>query len=831
MGSTTGRYSRFMYNERKRYVHPLMQERVAVVDADVNESYSAFYTQLRRAIQILGDGAPNDGFKIEGSIVPNDFLVKGGGGEGDDAGRLFIKGLGCQLFDDVNYTNIGANEDELSIHSVVTALYYDSGLDRTVITDSSANFPSPDTLTSRTLTLNIAVPTGPYAIVANTATTISISGDKTSEVAVGDHYRIELSTPPVGPTRYDAVFVNIYLDEIDSVEDPNLIHTPSVAVEAQLRLQLVQNIFVEEDVGPGGGSLSDYVDIDGNRHYVFKIAELARPGGNDTINTGMVTDLRPLYGDGTNYGLVALWQEVIDARGSTTCLDCRLDVSLNEDGTLKDVVERHNFLPLKPTPNSPADNRIRVFNGRYTSSNGRRVVDINDVSGYVLSPVILPVTVGTNVRYDVLSADDTGNIVVTSGVEVIAPGDPFTDAPDIPTDALGVAIVGVTETGTVIIDTSDITDVREIFTKAGAGGGGGAGGSPVVYEEFTATEGQTDFTLSGGATYTMGTHSLFVFRNGNLQDEGASGHYQELTNDTIRFNTGVHAGEKILMVVLNVASTAIEPARHDQVAPDPTYSSLTKFAIPFTWTLDGLSLRVYSGGVLQRPTIDYTEHSGYVEFLTPRTPGENQTFIRVGVRDSTGASHKPALCYMFIATEGQQDFSLPMDDNLYFQMGDRSLLVFRNGKLLIYGTIRDDSLPEDEDALADYKDYVEVSSRAIHLNYPAKSGDEILFLVPNGGRDGGVSTMERLLDVTSPEFAAFKWAGNVNPPTPVDWSGSFLPSQTNPLATMRQLIGVRQALQPTDDLYPLYWLWLDTTAGALKIKTAAGPDVWTQIWP
>jgi len=1130
MGAYTGKYSRFMFNERNRYIHPLAQQGIAMVDADINESYSAFLYQLRRAAQILGDGSPNNGFKIEAIPTANDFTIKGGTGtpgaesEGDVAGRFFLKGIGCVLFQDVNYNNLGATQDQLSIFPQITAVSEGGG--DTTITDSSANYEA-GSLVNRTIVPDVANPSGPYTITANTATTITVNGTSLGMIA-GTYYRINLDYSGPG-TRRDGVYLNVFFDEIDRYEDPNLIHRLSVATIGQLRSQLRQVINVVQDIDTYLEP-ADYTDSDGNYHYIFKLAEIARQA--TIIYESQILDLRPLYHDGNPFnfqrGLVALWEEIIAARGGglaavtgepigigatnytgtlsktnivpgsvifddpttpqqladnggglmlgdgygtinydtgaydvtftvatgavtadfsymtngavaevvreymapaggssysgylknlvivpfsvviqpedgsqvitdngtggltggiglgtidyntgyysftftlptvpgqnivadydfSESLDARLSVSLNDDGTLKDVVERHHLLMLKPIPSFPdPNNKITVKSGRYVSSNGKRVLDI--VSDTIVpsgSSSFSPVGLGLE-RYDLVAATDTETIAVIPGTPVaFGTGTPRLNAPDIPVSMLAIAIVKVTEQGgidPVIVEEADITDVREFLNKGGGTGGDGGDfpGEPVIYDLQTInTEGQTIVPLGnssdlvdcyitynslihiggvvptcanptpppasyeyiqdlahlrvyvngvlqtggpvgGCATpgtdyeettissitfcpasipvdgdalllqiivqgdqyaYVMGNHSLFVYRNGQLQLEGVD--YIELTVNSVEFLAPLHVGERVLFVVYSVASETVIPARQD-IDADPTdtaqdydygFGGGTEHCVAFTitqfsFTPDYRSVLVYSGGILQRPIEDYTELPGQIIFTTPRSPGEVQSFIRVGVRDDLGVSRTPAVYYKLdIAPEwflkdvdAQKVIQLPDTGptGAYFD-SDGSLLVFRNGKMLMWGR---DTIPPtvgDDEAIAasDYRDYAILDRHTIQLNFTPELWDQFLLFVPNGGRSGGVNELARLSDVSTNQSNAFFWAGNLA--APIDWDGSYLPRFQNPLATMAMLIGSRGATQPPDG-YPIGWVWIDTSVNpaAIYVKTADGvPDVYT----
>ena len=94
MGARDGQYSRFIFDELKRYVGVLLQKNVPLVDADLNDFVESFTTQVRRFLEFtVGSGSPNAGFNIEeASVSTNDFTVKGGDGTAEGAGRIFVAG-------------------------------------------------------------------------------------------------------------------------------------------------------------------------------------------------------------------------------------------------------------------------------------------------------------------------------------------------------------------------------------------------------------------------------------------------------------------------------------------------------------------------------------------------------------------------------------------------------------------------------------------------------------------------------------------------------------------------------------------------------------------
>lgn len=82
-----------------------------------------------------------------------------------------------------------------------------------------------------------------------------------------------------------------------------------------------------------------------------------------------------------------------------------------------------------------------------------------------------------------------------------------------------------------------------------------------VYEEFIATEDQTEFTLSNN--YVVGNNSLKVFVNGMYQDLGLDRTYVELNHNTIKFNEGLVAGDWVMVRIEGAGSgTTLENHLH-----------------------------------------------------------------------------------------------------------------------------------------------------------------------------------------------------------------------------------------------------------------------------
>lgn len=274
------------------------------IDADWNEFVLQMLRNMQRMAQRgFGDGSPDNGFNVIEAFAPaNNFTLQGGDaganqGDVEASGRMWVGGLPALLEDDIDYT---AQADVGRIHAKSTALA------ATVLTDTSSRWVVNE-LKNRKLVPDATNPANSYVIKSNTATTITIAdgGDMVGDGAeAGDHYYVTLTQPAVA--RTDTVYLDVYLDEIDVSEDPDLDHGASFGAAGQrlgaTRLKLITRVLVNEG-GKGhhvpstvGASNADlfrkYQDSNGEDHWITPIATLARTAGQDNITTAMITDDR-----------------------------------------------------------------------------------------------------------------------------------------------------------------------------------------------------------------------------------------------------------------------------------------------------------------------------------------------------------------------------------------------------------------------------------------------------------------------------------------------------------------------------------------------------------
>jgi hypothetical protein len=85
-------------------------------------------------------------------------------------------------------------------------------------------------------------------------------------------------------------------------------------------------------------------------------------------------------------------------------------------------------------------------------------------------------------------------------------------------------------------------------------------------QTFTATQGQTVFTLTGGVNYTPATNSITVFVNGSKQI--ATVNYTETSTSSITFLAGLNVGDIVdVLVPVLVATNAVDSVNVSYKAP------------------------------------------------------------------------------------------------------------------------------------------------------------------------------------------------------------------------------------------------------------------------
>lgn len=483
-----------------------------------------------------------------------------------------------------------------------------------------------------------------------------------------------LTTP--GVNRTDFVYIEFYLREVDSIEDPNLID-PNLSQETATRLKLEVDVKVQE-----GGPIQQPIQPDRRR---LRIARLERQAGQPLVLTSMIFDERDLFQDtfivgGARVEKLSLLQvtvepgvvlvadqefltpatvlnmpalserfvfvdatgailhagqvpvdyfvevlafvktnstqvievkdlrtfvtkaeavilEVRRARGVMPSLDERLDVSLNEDGTLKltaafgGCIDLPEICILKPEPTDPPSLQINVQAGRYIRPDNSGA---NDWPGG-LSPFFL--TAVTFNRIDLLMMRNDNTLEIIQGIEAPSPFPPVYPIDKIP---IAEALIRVGTPCEILV--TDIRDVRPFINLGG--GGGGATFAPALYERQIAFAGQNNFFLATGS-YVPGNNSLMIYRNGKLLDVGLA--YIEINPTQIQLDGSVAEAGDIFVFIVPRGDPALghAPVFHETQIVNAGLIDLD-ITVGF-YTPGSNSLWVYRNGKFLVPELDYFE--------------------------------------------------------------------------------------------------------------------------------------------------------------------------------------------------------------------------------
>lgn len=112
---------------------------------------------------------------------------------------------------------------------------------------------------------------------------------------------------------------------------------------------------------------------------------------------------------------------------------------------------------FEPFSEVPAGNQIKVREGWVK-------IGASAIQKAEQTTVAFVSVTGPNlVRWDLVYIDTSGNVQVIAGTEVADISPEFTNAPSPPAYSFPVAYVKVTESGAVVVDTTDITDIRPNF--------------------------------------------------------------------------------------------------------------------------------------------------------------------------------------------------------------------------------------------------------------------------------------------------------------------------------------------------------------------------------
>jgi len=201
--------------------------------------------------------------------------------------------------------------------------------------------------------------------------------------------------------------------------------------------------------------------------------------------------------------------------------------SLNDGSVIRSKINI-----LRPHEQNTPDDTVYVESGRFIKSDGTSSIDFAGGN----SPSFNVVT--ANSRIDLLCIDDTGTLVIIEGIQAASPV-----SPAYPIDKQVIAEVTIDETSGVVINNSDIKDVRMFLNLGGGSGNGG------IFRRYI-------YVASGGETfvdlpfaYTTGNNSLQVFRGDGLLQK-ITDDYTETSSTRVTFTSALIANEIVQFLVI-----------------------------------------------------------------------------------------------------------------------------------------------------------------------------------------------------------------------------------------------------------------------------------------
>jgi len=225
-----------------------------------------------------------------------------------------------------------------------------------------------------------------------------------------------------------------------------------------------------------------------------------------------------------------------------------------------------------------------------------------------------------------------------------------------------------------------------------------------IHEEFTASVGQTEFSL--GVAYQPGNKSLKVFKNGVLQRLALD--YIELSETIIKFLTALE--ENDLVTCVSDGRTNINSPIHEEYE----YLDDSVFRLAYRYNTGDNGLSVYLNGIRLSAGREYTEVDDYtVQITKTMIPGDLVVFRR--------ETHMAAEVELidgseFSQTTWSQRFNVINPLNRVFNLanayvpGSKTLQVFVGGLLMLAG--------EDND-------YMETGEKQVTFDYDLDLGDDV----------------------------------------------------------------------------------------------------------
>jgi hypothetical protein len=225
------------FDPLRRYIGVRLQQGVPIVDADWNELEDIRKFELRAFLKwFVGNGTPsgNDGFRLEGTGLSNDFVIRAGAG--------VVPG--------------GTSNNEVGLGFVGRCVV--DGLDVIIAVDT--NFSTQPLHTSRPGSAALAVALAVPQIQA-------------------------LATPVANGTL--TAYLDVWERLTTPTEDPNLI-LPGLGTESCARLRREWVVRVRAGVGAPARGAPDYLA----RHSYYALASITRRNGDAVINPDDVSDQR-----------------------------------------------------------------------------------------------------------------------------------------------------------------------------------------------------------------------------------------------------------------------------------------------------------------------------------------------------------------------------------------------------------------------------------------------------------------------------------------------------------------------------------------------------------
>ena len=315
--------------------------------------------------------------------------------------------------------------------------------------------------------------------------------------------------------------------------------------------------------------------------------------------------------------------EVYVQAGATEILEHFINPCLYYTNSLSTQnLMRSQFAELRPESmvrHGGVGSQIWINAGTFVKSDGTGVFNFTGQA----TPGFDSVTDPTHERIDIVTITDTGYVEIIKGAEALIGS---AAPPDYPTDRQVVAEVVISGASyEVLVNESDIHDVRFFFNLGGGGGGGGIG-NEIYRMDIIAAADQTVVPLS--FNYNPGHNELFTYSSGMMMSVGSD--YTETNSSTITFATPRVVGEYITVIKVGLSINSL-------VAPVSLYevysasASQTDFTLTGTYRVGTDELLVFRNGKRLEVGNEYLEISPQtVSLINPCVAGDRVIFQTMG---------------------------------------------------------------------------------------------------------------------------------------------------------------------------------------------------------